>query len=274
MKNIKFIENFIEKLKNIVSFETILNESFEMLKKEYNIKKIAFYKYDEKNDIYKKNIAIQCEGKKLYKELNDIDCINNGHKHILNVRGKKYGVIIFEKEFPVLKPFISMLELAIERIALSGHIINFDEEIEFEKEYLKEILDIERKRNQKFILLICEIDYYIDYESQKQLNIPIQKFNEIINKIDDNIKESDIVIRYMHNKIAILLNKISVEELHTVLERIKNLVELKNYEDSSVIKLNYGYSIFEGNKSIENLMEEAEKNIKKKLKIERWLKNL
>lgn len=277
----ELLKKFFEDIISLSSFELILRNLFDYVKKEIpNLKKILVCQTDGK----KENLAFKINSSRIESMINiKITCDQkNSFKKELVHDAKKIGYIQFF--FSTFKPEEGKLITMFLNKILMPFAISFKKEIDFEtmekkalidpltklynrnlmESFLQDYIQIAYKTNAPLCIAMLDIDFFkkINDEHGHQMGDSLlQKLAEVLRK---SMRNTDILIRYGGEEILIIMPNTSSQNAKEKMEDIRQKIENEIFCGKAKINVTVSIGVYQyNNETIEKFLKEADDRLYK-----------
>ena len=142
---------------------------------------------------------------------------------------------------------------------------------------LKREIELSRRKETKFCILMLDIDYFKHVNDQHGHDAGDRVLQNIAGLLINQVRASDFVFRYGGEEFLIVLAEVDADQTENVAEKIRSRVEaihipLAN-NDSTQVTLSIGIAAFDGHPDYQRLIDRADKALyaAKRAGRNRWL---
>ena len=145
----------------------------------------------------------------------------------------------------------------------SSHDLKTDlTNLQYFKEYTSRII----QENKLITIAMIDIDYFKRFNDTNGHQAGDQLLIQLAEILKNSIRDKDLIGRYGGEEFILMLQDISQETVELITERIRSQVEIFNFKITNGEKTTYhnitisiGFSYSDGNKTLDQLIEEADK---------------
>lgn len=247
------------RLQTTLDIEALLNIFFDHIQQAVRVEGLSYLRPEKPQQI---NLGLKARHKVCYSLQTQLDTIGE----LVFLRNSRFR----EQELANIEGLISTLVYPLR------NALHYQQAIEasykdpltgaYNRAFLEQTLEREMKISQRqhtsLAILMLDIDHFKTINDRYGHYMGDTAIKEVVNCIQDSIRETDICFRYGGEEFLILLNDSHLKDTFKISERIRSCIEAKRFvyeQNSFKVTASIGFTHMQPHDSQQCLIERADK---------------